>query len=59
MDKPDKQIQLSGIIVNSLDDNRTTEEMSRLAYQSRTHLKTSSSPRRYGPPHWLGETFRI
>ncbi len=48
MDKPDKQIQLSGIIVNSLDDNRTTEEMSRLAYQSRTHLMALDALRRLG-----------
>src|SRR5215813_3921770 len=38
MDKPDKRSQLSGIVVDSLDDNRTTEEMSRLAYQSRTQF---------------------
>jgi AraC family transcriptional regulator len=38
MDKPDKRIQLSGIVFNTLDDNRTTEEMSRLAYQSRTQF---------------------
>src|SRR5215831_17176655 len=38
MDKPGKRIQLSGIVFNTLDDNRTTEEMSRLAYQSRTQF---------------------
>jgi AraC family transcriptional regulator len=38
MDKPDKRIQLSGIVLNTLDDNRTTQEMSRLAYQSRTQF---------------------
>src|SRR5215468_7283251 len=38
MNKPDKRGQLSGIVLNSLDDNRTTEEMSRLAYQSRTQF---------------------
>ena len=38
MDKADKQIQLSGIVVNSLDDSRTTEELSRLAHQSRTQF---------------------
>src|SRR5689334_7242491 len=38
MDEPDKRIQLSGIVFNTLDDNRTTEEMSRLAYQSRTQF---------------------
>jgi len=38
MDRPDKRDRLSGVVLNSLDENQTTEEMARLAYQSRTQF---------------------
>jgi AraC family transcriptional regulator len=38
MNKREKLIRLSGVVLDSLDQTQTTEEMARLAYQSRTQF---------------------